>query len=325
MWKRVALAVVGIAVAVIGGTFAYLLVRKPAQAPPSAIKVAMTPERIARGRFLFEILCDCGRCHSPRDYSRFGGPEVVAQRGAGFVFPEEFGLPGRVAARNITPERESGIGQWSDGEKIRAIREGVRRDGTALFPMMPYRFYRHMSDQDVQSLVAYLNQLPPVASSLPQTQIDFPVSLMIKAAPSPAGAVAPPDQADRAKYGEYLVRMGGCLDCHTPVERGRFVESRLLSGGREFRLAGGYVVSANLTPDDSGIGAWSERQFIDKFAEYRDYVRNGPPPATPANFTLMPWLNLCQLPDDDLGAIFTFLKTQTPVRNHVDKRPGIPK
>jgi hypothetical protein len=325
MWKRVTLALVGLFVAVIGGTFAFLVLRRPPQAPPSAIRVAMTPERIARGRHLFEILCNCGGCHSPRDFSRFNGPEIVAQRGSGFVFPEEFGMPGRVAAGNITPDRGSGIGAWSDGEKMRAIREGVRRDGTALFPMMPYRFYRHMSDEDVEALVAYLNQLPPVPSSLPPTAIDFPVNLMIKGAPAPAGSVAPPDRNDRVKYGEYLVRLGGCLDCHTPMERGRFVESRQLSGGREFRMAGGLVVSANITPDDSGIGSWSERQFIDKFAEYRDYARNGPPPASPANFTMMPWLTLCQLPDDDLGAVFTFLKTQKPVRNHVDKRPGVPK
>ncbi len=261
---------------------------------------------------------------SPRDFSRFNGPEVEGKKASGIVFPDEFGLPGKVTAPNLTPDAETGLGKWTDGEKIRAIREGVDRDGRTLFPMMPYTFYRHMSDEDVESLVAYLNQLPPVRSALPATKIDFPVNLFVKGAPRPAGSVAPPDRANRVQYGEYLVRLGGCMDCHTPLERGRPVKDRLLAGGREFRLAGGLAVSANITPDDSGIGPWSERQFIDKFAEYRDYVKNGPPPARPLSFTLMPWLNLCQLPDDDLGAIFTFLKTQKPVRNHVETRPGAP-
>ena len=190
---------------------------------------------------------------------------------------------------------------------------------------MPYRFYRSMSDEDVQALVAYLNQMPAVRNDLPLTKIDFPVNLIVKGAPRPAGAVAPPDRSNRLQYGEYLVRLGGCMDCHTPMERGRPVQEKLLAGGREFRMAGGLVVSANITPDDSGIGPWSERQFIDKFAEYRDYAKNGPPPARPSSFTLMPWLNLCQLPDDDLGAIFTFLKTQKPVRNHVETHPGVQK
>ena len=69
---------------------------------------------------------------------------------------------------NITPDRETGIGTWTDGEKIRAIREGIHKDGSALFPMMPYAEYRNMSDDDVQSLVAYLNSLPPVRHESPR-------------------------------------------------------------------------------------------------------------------------------------------------------------
>jgi mono/diheme cytochrome c family protein len=325
MWKRVLLYVLGAVVVLVGGGLGYLWLRKPAQAPPLDIKVAMTPERIARGKYIFEQLADCGGCHSPRDFSRFNGPEVEGKKGSGTVFPDEFGLPGKVTAANLTPDPETGLGRWTDGEKMRAIREGVDREGRTLFPMMPYTFYRHMSDEDVRSVVAYLNQLPPVRNALPATKIKFPVNLFVKSAPRPAGSVPPPDRSNRLKYGEYLVRLGGCMDCHTPMERGQPAMDRMLSGGRAFRMAGGYVVSANITPDDSGIGPWSEKQFIDKFAEYKDYAKNGPPPAKPSSFTLMPWLKFCQLPDEDLGAIFTFLKAQKPVRNNVEVHPGMPK
>jgi len=95
-----------------------------------------------------------------------------------------------IVAANITPDRETGIGAWSDGEKIRAIREGIDRDGRVLFPMMPYVNYRRMSDEDVYAIVAYMNSLPAVRNSLPATSIKFPVSLLIKSVPQPAGQVA---------------------------------------------------------------------------------------------------------------------------------------
>src|SRR5215467_14449576 len=121
MWKRIALYC-AIAITALGGAvLTYLYSRRPAQVPPSAIRVASTPERVARGKYLFEVLCNCGHCHSLRDFTRFSGPEVESGRGQGNVFPVEFGLPGQVIAPNITPDPETGIGRWSDGEKIRAI------------------------------------------------------------------------------------------------------------------------------------------------------------------------------------------------------------
>ena len=105
-------------------------------------------------------------------------------------FPKELGLPGRIASRNITPDLETGLGAWTDGEKIRAIREGISRDGTMLFPMMPYERFRKMSDEDVMSLVAYLNTLTPVRHRVKRSQVDFPVSILMRSAPRPAGCAA---------------------------------------------------------------------------------------------------------------------------------------
>src|ERR1041385_8502103 len=199
MWRRILLVLVLLIVVVVGGGLAFLSLRQPESAPPSNIKVDMSPARVERGKFLFQVMADCDGCHSQRDFTRFGGPVVESGRGRGFVFPPQMGLPGTVVAPNITPDPETGIGRWTDGEKIRAIREGVGRDGRALFPMMPYTNYRKMSDEDAQKLVAYMNTLAPVRNPLPITVMRFPVSLMIKGVPAPAGSVPPPDPAKRGE------------------------------------------------------------------------------------------------------------------------------
>ena len=141
---------------VIAGTgFAYLYFREPASRPAKNIKVAMTPERIERGRYLFR-LSDCQGCHTPHELKDGAVLAISDREASGQVFTEngmQAGIP------NITPDPETGIGKWSDGEKIRAIREGIDKHGKALFPMMPYEHFRHMADDDVEALVAYLNTL----------------------------------------------------------------------------------------------------------------------------------------------------------------------
>jgi hypothetical protein len=325
MLKKGLLVLAAIVIGVPAAGLGYLYVRQPAQRPPSDRKVPMTPERIARGKFLYQVLCDCGGCHSDRDFTRFGGPEVESGVGAGRVMSDFLsGLPGTVVVPNITPDRETGIGDWTDGEKIRAIREGVDKSGRALFPMMPYPGYRQMADEDVEALVAYLDTLQPVKRSLPVTSLSFPLGLMIKGVPQPAASVPPPDRSDKLHYGEYLVAMGGCADCHTALERGQPVKDKAFAGGRVFATGAGTVVSANITPDtETGIGKWSEDFFRKKFYDYRDYLEHGSPKiADRKSFTLMPWLNLAQLPPEDLSAIYTWLKTVKPVHNAVETHPA---
>jgi mono/diheme cytochrome c family protein len=289
----------------------------------------MTPERIARGAYLFTAVADCGGCHSQRDFSLVGGPVVVSGQGRGNVLSDLYsGLPGLVVAPNLTPDRETGIGSWTDGEKIRAIREGVDRDGNALFPMMPYESFRHMSDEDVESLVAYLDSLPPVRNPLPKSKLQFMPALMIKSVPRPAGSVAAPDRADRTKYGEYLVELGGCQDCHTPPDdHGQPIPGKSFAGGQHFDTPFGHVVSANITPDlETGIGKWNEDFFVKKFFDYKGYADNGSPKmAGPEAFTLMPWLSFAGKSAEDLGAIFAYLRSRAPVRNTVETHPGTPR
>ncbi|SPF56841.1 Cytochrome c-like protein [Candidatus Sulfopaludibacter sp. SbA4] len=324
MWKKIILIVVVVIVGVPAAGIVYLYLRKPAQAPASAIKVAMTPERIARGKLIFHNIADCDGCHSERDFSRVDGPVVESGRGRGNVMSALLiGMPGTVVAPNITPDPETGIGSWTDGEKIRAIREGVDRNGRALFPMMPYTDYRKMSDEDVESVVAYMNSLAPVKNPLPKTQLAFPVNLLIKGAPQPAASVPAPVRSDKLKYGEYLVTIAACGDCHTPVEKGQPIPGKLLAGGQVFATSMGTVVTANITPDlETGIGKWSEEFFLKKIYDYKEYATSGPPKSPgPEAFTLMPWLGLSQLPPDDLGAIYAYLRTVKPVHNPVETHP----
>jgi mono/diheme cytochrome c family protein len=318
-WMRVlGYTAAGLALA-IGGSVGYLYARKPAAVAPLAIRVAITPERIARGKRIFTI-ANCDGCHSERDFTRFGGPVTGSGRGKGFIFPKALGLPGTVVAPNITTDRETGIGGWTDGEKIRAIREGVDKDGKALFPLMPYGQFRAMTDEDVYSLVAYLDTLPPVRNALPKTRLDFPVNVLIKSAPQPAGHVAEADLSTAARRGEYLVRLADCVGCHTRREKGA-----QFAGGEEFNLGAGLrVVSANISPDaETGIGRWSESYFLERFYQYREYVEKGSPKTGSDNFTVMPWLNFAQLSPEDLKAIYAFLKTRTPVYNAVETHPTV--
>ena len=323
MWKKV--VGYGLLILVLAGSggFAYLYFRRPLTAPPSSVKVEVTEVHLARGKYLFQVVCDCVGCHSERDFTRFGGPVVAGGVGKGKVFPPELGLPGTVVAPNITPDLETGIGRWSDGEKIRAIREGIDREGRALFPLMPYPYYQHMSDQDVYSLVAYLNSLTPIKNTLPASKINFPVSLLIKSAPKPAGTVGEPDHSNPLRYGEYLTTLGGCIECHSPMERGQLVKEKAYAGGRTFRIGNYAVVTPNITPDaETGIGAWNETIFLDRFYLYKDWVQGVPPAVTADTFTLMPWLAFAQMAPEDLKAIYAFLKTLPPIRNQVATHPS---
>src|SRR5579863_10698562 len=151
----------------------------PAIAPPANIVVDKSPARVERGRYIYTTFGDCDSCHAERDYSRLYGPVDASRRGAGAVIPFQ-GLPGRIVASNITPDPETGIGTWTDGEKIRAIREGISKDGHALHPTMPYPSYRYMSDEDVQALVAFMDQLPPIRNPLPKTELPAAVLKAIR-------------------------------------------------------------------------------------------------------------------------------------------------
>lgn len=320
--KKFAYVVLTLAV-LAGGGFGWLASKKPQAAPPSDIKVEVTEARLERGRYLFEHLADCEGCHSPRDWSKYAGPVIAGQRGSGFEFPAELGLPGKVVSANLTSDPETGLGAWTDGEILRAMREGVSKDGRALFNFMPYEHYAHMSDEDAYSLVVYLRTLPPVRRAMPRSELIFPVKYLVNDLPRPlSGPVAPVSKADKVKYGEYLVTIGECKTCHSKLDKGVPVAGREFGGGEEFRFGDLLVRSANITPDnETGIGTWSEDRFVAKFKGFSEMTAENAPPMNQSNFTIMMWLGLSRLEEEDLRAIYAYLRTVPAVRNAVDSHP----
>jgi mono/diheme cytochrome c family protein len=271
-----------------------------------------TPQRLARGKYLVEAVTPCLDCHSPHDWTKHDAPIVPGMEGAGMDFSVMKGLPGYVVAPNITPDPETGSGSWSDDALARAIREGIGHDGRALFPMMPYQNFAHLSDEDLASIIVYIRSLPPVKNSLPKTEIIFPVKYLIRGVPEPITApVSDPDLSQPARRGQFLLTLASCADCHTPIDdHGQPLPGMDLAGGQIFEGPWGKVATANLTPDPSGIPYYDEALFLQT-------IRTGAVKARTLN-QIMPWFIYRNMTDEDLKAVFAYLKTLKPVKHLVD-------
>ncbi|HEY0139360.1 MAG TPA: cytochrome c [Thermoanaerobaculia bacterium] len=306
-------------VAVLAAGVVYLSVKKPAQRAASSERIEPTPERLARGKYLVHHASDCLGCHSDHD-NTFSFPVKAGTEGAGgFAWDASADFPGFLAASNITSDRETGLGSWTDGEILRAIREGVDREGKALFPIMPYKHFRNMSDDDAKAVVAYLRTLPPVRRAVAQKKLDFPLNFIEKFVPQPLAApVAHPDPKNSIAYGKYLTRIGGCYECHTPHDdKGELDEARAFAGGWEMKGPWGRNITSNITPHpETFVGRATREEFIGRFhATLPDVV----PPK--GRNTIMPWRALSGMTAEDLGAIYDYLKTVPPVENKVNAFP----
>jgi Cytochrome c len=261
-----------------------------------------TPERVARGRYLTQVVLGCESCHSPKEWTQHGAPDVAGMELAGqsLPFPD---LPGTIVAPNLTPDLETGSGGWSDDQMARAIREGVKHDDMILFPMMPYSEYKLLSDEDLASVVVYLRSLTPVRNPLPASHINFPVNYLVRGAAEPVlGPVRGPEAADVHARGKYLVALG--CGCHTVSDKLGY------AGGEHLVGPWGEVTSVNITPDASGISYLTESTFIAA-------LRTGYVGARKLN-SIMPFGEFKNMTDDDLKAIFGYLRTLAPVKHRVD-------
>jgi hypothetical protein len=279
------------------------------------VRLPTDPVQLDRGRYLANHVAVCMDCHSTRDWSYFSGPLVPGTLGKGGErFDEATGLPGVVVSTNITP---AAIGEWSDGELHRAITGGLRPDGTALFPLMPYDAYRFMPGEDVLAIMAYVRTLEPITNDVPAHELNFPLNLIVNAIPQPAEPRAV-NRADPVDYGRYLATIGGCIWCHTPVnETQQTMPELALAGGHDFPMGSFVVRSANISPDrDTGIGAWSREDFIARFRRYQG--PGGLIPVGSDDFnSLMSWTRYADMTDDDLSAIYAYLMQARPISNRV--------
>jgi mono/diheme cytochrome c family protein len=220
------------------------------------------------------------------------------------------GLPGTIIASNLTPDPETGAARWSDDEIARAVREGIAHDGHTIFPMMPYAAYRTISDEDVAAIVVYLRSVAPVRNPLPPTRVDFPVNYLIRNAPQPVTSPVsgPGPQATAVERGRYMAVIG--CGCHNPSNREGPIRELQYAGGEVLDGPWGEVASVNITPDASGIGYYDEALFL-------QVMRTGYVKARRLS-SIMPSGEFANLTDDDLKAIFAYLRTLTPVKHRVD-------
>ncbi len=268
-----------------------------------------TAARIERGKYLVNAVAGCLGCHTDADWSKPGAPPVGAKLGSGHVWSDQK-MPWLVAP-NITPDKETGAGTWSDDMFARAIREGIGHDGRTLFPLMPYPHYRQMSDEDLASIVVYLRTLPAVHNQLPTTHMPIPLRFFVKAMPEPlTQAIPQPDQSTPEKRGQYLVQMASCSECHSPQEKGQVLPGMDFAGGFILYEPSGPVASSNITPDPSGISYYDANLFVRVMREGKVGARQ--------LHASMPWWTFGKMTDDDLKSIFAYLRTLRPVKHRVD-------
>jgi hypothetical protein len=320
------LAVLGVIVALVILAVLFLVfVKKPAQRPAQELAIKATPQMVERGKYLVENVSACVDCHSETDHTKWSNPMKPGREGSGGeCWTHEMNFPGTLCSKNLTADKATGLGGWSDGEIVRAIREGVDKNGNALFNLMPYDLFAHMSDNDAQAVVAYLRTLPAINNPIQDRQLDGPLPVIVKFMPHPlSGAVAEPDKANPAAYGQYLTTIAGCVFCHTPVDSHEMpLAGQEFSGGHHFKThEGSEVVSANLTSDPSGItGRLTQDQFIAAFKAY-DNEAGHSIGVDPKKNTVMPWVYFSGMSTSDLGAIYAYLKTVKPIHNVVEKFP----
>ena len=282
-----------------------------------------TAQMLERGKYLAHHVSLCMDCHGQRDFSQFSGPMKEGTEGiGGDVFDMHVGVPGVVYAKNITPDTVNGIGKWTDEEIIRAITRGMSRNGDTLFPLMPYPHYNGMSKEDILSIVAYIRTLKPSSNKVPDRKLMMPASMAYPPLRSPSlDSNQKPDVSDMVKYGAYMWNAAACMDCHTPMENGQFILTKLMAGGRTFDLGTFVVTSANITMDTAtGIGKWTEQMFLDKFKNYRDKAAYASNPGK--NNSIMPWSMYANMTDFDIKAIYRFLQTLPAINNKIEKYPA---
>jgi mono/diheme cytochrome c family protein len=258
---------------------------------------AETP--VERGAYLMKGIVACGNCHTMP-----GGPMAGHELSGGQKFEEHVFT---VYAPNITPDRETGIGAWTDAQIIASIRDGKKPDGSLVRPPMPIPFYRAMSDSDARAIVAYLRTVTPTKNAVSKEAV-YRIPLPPAYGP-PVANVPDVPKSDKVAYGRYLAYIGHCLECHTPMgEHGRDL-TRAGAGGDPFEGPWGVSVAANITPDpETGLGKWTDAQI--KRAITTGVAADGTKLKPPMGFAY--YKNIA---DDDLDALVAFLRSLKPIAN----------
>ncbi len=275
------------------------------------LKVESTPERVARGKRYAQTLC--AMCHMDPTTRKLTGKQLIDA-------PKEFGV---IFSMNITKHPEKGIGSWTDGEIAYLLRTGIRRDGQYLPPYMAK--LAHISDEDLQSIIAFLRSDDPLVApeavdppgvTKPSFLTKFLSTVAFKPLPYPAEKIVAPAITDKVAYGKYLATAFECYACHSAdFKTMNSLEPEksagCYGGGNPVLDVNGNVVrSANLTPDDTGIGKWSE-------ADFSRALRKGfRPDNTPVRYPMMP---TPELTEEEVSTIYAYLRSIPKIANKVDR------
>jgi len=259
--------------------------------------VAQAEPSVERGEYLVRGIAGCGNCHTPL------GPEgpVMDMELSGRVVEDI--EPFRAVGSNLTPA--SRIADWSDAELARAIREGIRPDGTLIGPPMPFAMYRGLGDDDLMSMVMFLRTLPPVENDPGPSEYRIPLP---PAYGPPIESVSAPEPGVTVEYGAYLAGpVAHCMECHTPMgPQGPMLDTDLGRGGFEFHGPWGTSVASNLTSHEDGLAGYSD-------AEIGAMITQGMMPDGTEMMPPMPYGYLSQMTADDLAAIVLYLRTLPPL------------
>lgn len=276
--------------------------------PPAATTPVASPMTLEEQGRRLAVAGDCMACHTVPDSDKaFAG---------GYAINSPFGA---IYSTNITPSKTAGIGNYSEQQFAAAVRDGVRGDGSRLYPAMPYTSYVHMTDEDVAALYAYfMHGVSAVDEPAPATQLNFPFNLRqsmigwnLLFLDSRVGAppVAHGTSADaQLRRGEYLTNtLEHCGACHTP-------RNPLMAEIKSQALTGGMVgpwYAPNITSDPvSGIGAWSDEELISYLGTGRAKGKN----QAAGGMAEAVQNSLQFLPREDLAAIVAYLRSTAPVR-----------
>ena len=260
-----------------------------------------TDKRLERGKYLATGILQCFTCHSPRDWNTPGAPPIEGKEGSGGTILREDSLT-RIIAPNITPDKETGAGNWTDDMLARAIREGVGHDGRALYWEMPYSTFRNLTDEDLASVVVFLKSIPAVRNVVLPTKLTAQLKSDLEKNLYPLTDTVPEiNWADSFKRGKYLVAIGECFGCHTSHAS---FSPGVGGGGNDITRFNRKAFSANITADSTGIG-YGVNGFI--FA-----IRTGKGGLLSP---IMPWISDRNINDEDLRAIYGYL-SKMPLFNH---------
>ncbi len=256
---------------------------------------AQAQSPVERGGYLVNTILTCQNCHTPMGPN---GPDFSKALSGGLLFDEP---PFKVTASNITQDKETGIGGWTDAQIKHLLRTGERPNGVQVAAVMPSGFYKIMTERDMDAVVAYLRTVKPVSNKVPDPIYKIPAPHQ-----TPPGAEKPYTEdmlKDKVKKGFYLATIGHCFECHTPMGPKGHDWATYGMGGMEFPGPWGKSVSRNITPSKTkGIGAWSDAEI--KTAITTGVSKDGSKLKPPMGY---PYYS--HMTGDDLDAVVAYLRT----------------